>query len=189
MPDRPTVWVHDQGWHTLKAAHARQDRSLQNTFYISSPFSRKTDRTTVPRACSTVLPVFREDRQDHSPQSTFYSSAPSSETTDMTTVPRARSTVLPPLQRSYNTAVAPWSNAARTAVGQHGGSFEDINLHPNHRTDYLRQSCARTQKKKQILHRSSKPQSVSDYDLRTRRRESVSVPLTISFQNENMRCR
>ena len=170
MPDRPTVWVHDQGWHTLKAAHARQDRSLQNTFYISSPFSRKTDRTTVP-------------------QSTFYSSAPFSETTDRTTVPRARSTVLPPLQRSYNTAVAPWSNAARTAVGQHGGSFEDTSLHPNHRTDYLRQSCARTQKKKQILHRSSKPQSVSDYDIRTRRRESVSVPLTISYQNENMRCR
>ena len=61
--------------------------------------SEKPDRTTVPRACTTVLPplqrsqtgpqspehvlqfcpFFREARQDHSPQSMYYSSAPSSE--------------------------------------------------------------------------------------------------------------
>ena len=100
---------------------------------------------TGPRSPEHVLqfcPLFREDRQDHSPQSMFYSSAPSSEKTDRTTVNRARSTVLPPLQRSKNTAVAPWSNAARTAVGQNVGLFEHINLHPNH---FLKQNHARTQ--------------------------------------------
>ena len=98
----------------------RQDHSPQSRFYSSSPSSEKSDRTTVPRAGSTVLPplqrnqtepqspeqvlqfcpLFRETRQDHSPQSRFYSSAPSSEKPDMTTIPRASSTVLPPLQRN-----------------------------------------------------------------------------------------
>ena len=93
---------------------ARQDHSPM--FYSSAPSSGKPDRTTVPRACSTLLPplqrietrsqsvkhvlqfcrLFREARQDHSPM--FYSSASSSEKPDRTTVPC--STVLPPLQRS-----------------------------------------------------------------------------------------
>ena len=74
-------------------------------FYSSVSASEKQDRTSVLRACSTVLyllqfcPLFREPRQDHSPQSTFYSSAPSSENQDRTSVLWARSTALPPLQR------------------------------------------------------------------------------------------
>ena len=49
---------------------------------------------------------------------------------DGITVPRACSTVLPPFQRNKNAAVAPWSNAARTAMGQHGGlTSEDHNFH------------------------------------------------------------
>ena len=47
---------------------------------------------------------------------------------DRTLVPRAQSTVLPPLQ------MAPWSNAARRAVGQQAGPSEDHSLHPGHRT-------------------------------------------------------
>ena len=129
----------------------RQDHSPHSTFYSSVPSSEKPDRTTVPTARSTVLsplqrsktgpqfpehvlqfcPLFREARQDHSPQSTFYSSVPSSEKPDRTTVPRARSTVLSPLESSQKAAVAPWSNAARTAVGQHGGP-EDLSLSSNH---------------------------------------------------------
>ena len=46
-------------------------------------------------------------------------------------------TVLAPLQRSKNRTVAPRGNAARTAVGQHGGPFEDHSLHTDHRTDHL----------------------------------------------------
>ena len=79
-----------------------------------------------------------------SPQSMFYSSAPSSEKQDRTTVPRECSTVLPPLQRIKKAAVAPWNNATRTAVGQHGRPSEDLNLRPNHWTDHLRQDHART---------------------------------------------
>ena len=95
----------------------RQDHSPQSTFYSSVPCLEKPDRTTVPRAHSTVLsppqrnqtgpqspehilqfcPLFRETRQDHSPQSTFYSSVPSAEKPDRTTVPRAHSTVLSPV--------------------------------------------------------------------------------------------
>ena len=76
------------------------------------------NRTTVPRACSTVPPplqrsktgpqypervlqfciLSRDIRQDHSPM--FYCSASSSEKQDWTTVHSACSTVLPPLQRS-----------------------------------------------------------------------------------------
>ena len=143
---------------------ARQDHSHQSTFYSSAPSSEKQDRTTVTRAPSTVLsplqrsktgpqspehvlqfcPLFKGARQDHSHQSTFYSSAPSSKEQDRTTVTRARSTVLPPLQRNKKAAVAPWNNATRTAVGQHGGPSEDLNLRPNHRTDHLRQDHART---------------------------------------------
>ena len=140
---------------------------------------------TIPRAGSTVLPplqrnrtwpqspeqvlqfcpLFRETGHGHSPQSMFYSSAPSAEKPDMTTIPRPCSTVLPPLQRNKNAAVAPWSNAertaaaqqpealedhslhpnpwsnaARTAVGQHGEPSEDHSLHPNHWTDHLRRN-------------------------------------------------
>ena len=132
------------------------------------------DGTTVPRTCSAVLPplkrrqtgpqspehvlqsclLFREDRQDHSPQSMFYSSAPSSEKTDRTTVNRARSTVLPPLQRSKNTAVAPWSNAARTAVGQNVGLFEHINLHPNH---FLKEPCSNAVEEKKKKKERKRP--------------------------------
>ena len=77
----------------------RQHHSPQSTFYSSAPSSENQDRTTVPRARSTVLlplqriktgpqspehvlqycSLFRESRQDHSPQNTFYSSVPSSE--------------------------------------------------------------------------------------------------------------
>ena len=46
-----------------------------------------------------------------------------------TVPPRAGSTVLPPLQRSKKAAVALWSYAARTAVGQHRGPSEGHNLH------------------------------------------------------------
>ena len=77
--------------------------------------SENQDRTTVPRACSTVLPPFRESRQDHSPM--FYRSASlqriktgpqshvlqvclPSENQDRTTVPRACSTVLPPFREA-----------------------------------------------------------------------------------------
>ena len=67
-------------------------------------------------------------------------------------VPTARSTVLPPPQRSKKAAVAPWSNAVRTAVEKtHGGPSEDHSLHPHHRTDHLRQDHARTQKKNTVL--------------------------------------
>ena len=41
-------------------------------------------------------------------------------------------------QRGKKAAVAPWSNAARTAVGQLGGPCEIRILHPDHRTDHLR---------------------------------------------------
>ena len=158
-------------------------------FYSSAPSLEKQEHSSGLRACSTVLPPLQRSKTGPQSPEHVLQFCPSSEKTDETTVPRARSTVLPPLQRSKNTAVAPWSNATRTAVGQNGGSFEDHNLHPNHLTDHLRQNCARTQKKKQILHRSSKPQSVSDYDFHTRRRESISFPLTRSFQNESMHCR
>ena len=134
--------------HILRIARARHDHSPQTMFYSSALSSEKPDRNTVPRPCSTVLPplqrsktgpqspqhvlqfcsLVREARQDHSPQSTFYSSAPSSEKQDRTTVPRACSTDMPPLQRSKTAAVAPWSNAARTAVGQQGGLSEDLHL-------------------------------------------------------------
>ena len=134
--------------HILRIARARQDHSPQSMVYSSAPSSEKQYRTTVLRVCYTVLsplqrsntrpqcpehglqfcPLFREARQDHSPQSMVYSSAPSSEKQDRTTVPRAWSTVLPP-QRSQTAAVVPWGNAARTAVGQHGGLSED--LHPD----------------------------------------------------------
>ena len=96
-----------------------QDHSPQSMFYSSAPFSENQDRTTVPRACPTVLPplqrnqtgpqspehvlhfcpLFRESRQDLSPLSTLHSSAPSSEKPDRPTVPRAGYTLLPPLQR------------------------------------------------------------------------------------------
>ena len=49
-------------------------------------------------------------------------------------------TVLAPLQRSKNRTVAPRGNAARTAVGQHGGPSKDRSRHPNHRTDRPRQT-------------------------------------------------
>ena len=147
---------------------AIQDHSPQSRFYSSAPSSEKPDRTTVPRACSTLLPplqriktrsqsvkhiaqfcpFFREARQAHRPQSRLYTSAPSSENQDRTTVPKTRSTVLSPLQRNQKAAVAAWSNAARTAVVQHRGPSEDHNFHPNHRTDRFKQNFARTQKKK-----------------------------------------
>ena len=107
---------------------------------------------TGPQSRGRVLqlcPLFREARQDHSPQGVFYSSARSSEKPDRTTVPRARSTVLLPLQRSQKAAVAPWSNAARTAAGQHGAPCEDHSFPPNPLTDHLRQDYARKQKKKE----------------------------------------
>ena len=115
-------------------AYGRRDHSPQSMFYSSAPSSEKPDTTTVTRACSTVLPPLEKARPDHSPQSMFYSSAPSSEKPDKTTVPRTCSTVLPPLQRIQKAAVAPWSNATRTAVEQPGGP-KDHNLHPNHWTD------------------------------------------------------
>ena len=88
---------------------ARQDQSPQGTFYSSAPSSEKQDRTTVPRARSTVLPplqrsktgpqapghvlqfcpLFREARQDHSHQGTFYSSARSSEKQERSSAPRS----------------------------------------------------------------------------------------------------
>ena len=94
---------------------SRHNHSPRSTFYSSAPSSENQDRTTVPRARSTVLPphqriktgpqspehvlqfspLFRESRQDNSPQSTFYSSALSSENQDRTTVPRARSISVP----------------------------------------------------------------------------------------------
>ena len=43
--------------------------------------------------------------------------------------------------RSKKAAVAPWNNAARTAVGQDGGP-SDYNLQANHQTDHLRQHHA-----------------------------------------------
>ena len=67
---------------------------------------------------------------------------------DRPSVPRAHSTILPPLQKSKNAAVVPWSNAARTVVRQHGGTSEDHNFHPNHRTDHLSKDNAQTQKTK-----------------------------------------
>ena len=144
-------------------------------FCSAVPSSENQDRTTVPRARSIVLPplqiiktrprspehilqfcpLFRESRHDHSPLSTFYSSSPSSENHDRTTVPRARSTVLPPLQRRQKAAMTPWSNAARTAVGQHGRPSEDHILQANHWTDHLMQSHARTQKKRRAWSFSS----------------------------------
>ena len=98
---------------------ARLDRSRQSIFHSSDPSSEKLDRTTVPRACCTVVPplqrrqtgpqspglvvqlypLFREARQEHSPQGMLYSSAPSSEKPDRNTVPRACFTALLPLQR------------------------------------------------------------------------------------------
>ena len=98
---------------------SRQDHSTQGMSYSYAPSSENQDRTTVPRACSTVMPplqriktgpqspghvlqlcpLFRESRQDHSPQGMFYNYAPSSENQDRTTVPRACPTVMPPLQR------------------------------------------------------------------------------------------
>ena len=89
------------------STEARQDHSPQNMFYRS-----KTGPTTVPRTCSTGASPDDSSqnmfyrRQDHSPKSTFYSSAPH--------------------QRSQKAAVAPWSNATRTAVGQHGRPYVRI---------------------------------------------------------------
>ena len=40
----------------LKTAHDRRDHNPQNMFCSSAPSSENQDRTTVPRACSTVLP-------------------------------------------------------------------------------------------------------------------------------------
>lgn len=49
-------------------------------------------------------------------------------------------------QERIKAAVAPQSNAARRAMGQHHGRpSEDHNLQPDHRTDHLNQSHARTQ--------------------------------------------
>ena len=94
-------------------------------FYCSASSSEKQDRTTVPTACSTVLPplqrsktgprspqhvlqfclLFREARQDHSPHSMFYSSPSSSEKQDRTTVPTTCSTVLPSSKKQDRTTV------------------------------------------------------------------------------------
>ena len=94
-------------------------------FYCSASSSEKQDRTTVPTACSTVLPplqrsktgpqssqhvlqlslLFREARQDHGPHSMFYSSASSSEKQDRTTVPTTCSTVLPSSKKQDRTTV------------------------------------------------------------------------------------
>ena len=92
--------------HTENAC-ARQDHGPQSTFNSSALSSEKPDRTTVPRACSIVLPplqrsqtgpqypehvlqfcpLFREGGQDHRTQSKFYSSAPSSEKPEGSSVP------------------------------------------------------------------------------------------------------
>ena len=64
--------------------------------------------------------------QDHSSQSMSYSS------------------VLSSFREARTQQWPTWSNAKRTAVGQHRGFSEDHNLHPNHRTDHLNQNQART---------------------------------------------
>ena len=68
-------------------------------------------------------------RQGRSPKSMFYISAPSSEKR------KRRSSPMEQLR-------------CQNSCGKHGGPDEDHNLHPNHRTDFLKQSNARTQKKK-----------------------------------------
>ena len=45
-------------------------------------------------------------------------------------------------QRGKKAALAPWSNAARTAVGQLGGPSEIHILHADHRIDHLRHNLA-----------------------------------------------
>ena len=49
-------------------------------------------------------------------------------------VPTAWSTILHLLQRSKKAAVAPWSKAAKRAVGKHEEPSEDHSLHPGDRT-------------------------------------------------------
>ena len=108
----------------------------------------------------------------------LYSSAPSSEKQNRTSVLRVGPTVLSPLQRSTNTAVAPRNNTATTAVGQHGGPCEDHNLHPNHRTDHLRQKHARIQQnclQLQTLHPSGKPQTDAPSHPLTQNKESLQL--------------
>ena len=80
---------------------------------------------------------------------------------------------------SKDTAAAPWSNLARTAVGQRGeGPSEDHNLHRNHRTDHLKQNHARTQKKKNewkciygALKKKKKKQEQEKEEARRRRKK------------------
>ena len=66
---------------------ARQYYNPQSMYYSSAPFSEKPDRTTVTRACPTVLPPLQRSQTDHSPQSMFYSSASSSEKQDRSSGP------------------------------------------------------------------------------------------------------
>ena len=49
-------------WQVWKFREARQDHSPQSMYYSSASSSEKPDRTTVPRACSTILSLLQRSK-------------------------------------------------------------------------------------------------------------------------------
>ena len=97
---------------------------------VLSPFHWSKAGSQSPEYVLQLCPLFTEARQDHSPQSMFCSSVPFSQKHE----------------------------CSSGSMGQHGGPCEDHNLHPNNRTDHLRQNHAQIQQNYlQPLHPSGKP--------------------------------
>ena len=107
---------------------SRQDLSPQNTFFRCALSSENQDRTTVPRACSTVMPPLQRSKTgpqspEHVPQfCPLFSEAgktrphypervlqlcPLFREARQDHSPRVRSTVMPPLQRSKTGPLCP----------------------------------------------------------------------------------